>query len=113
MGRGSPRNGRTSTKHRQEHLISTLLYNKGVQRKAMRLRLGVKSPQYYDKCMANPAGHLTINQVEIIASVLEMPFLEVQALIRGAMSSKAYKWYEEADEIPNQVAEIGPTYGKV
>ena len=94
MGRGSPRNGRTSTKHRQEHLIGTLLYNKGVQRKAMRLRLGIKSPQTYDKCMMNPAATLNTNQIEIIASVLEIPFGEVQALIRGAMSSKAHKWYD-------------------
>ncbi len=97
-GDNPPRNGRTSTKHKSEHLISTLLYNKHVQRKSFKLRLGIKSNQYYDKCMQNPAATLSTNQIEIIAAVLEMPFGEVQALIRGAMSSKAHKWYEEDDD---------------
>jgi len=94
-GDNPPRNGRTSIKHKREHLISTLLYNKDVQRKSFKLRLGIKSNQYYDKVMKNPAGYLTINQIEIIASVLELPFLEVLSLIRGAMSSRAHKWYEQ------------------
>lgn len=92
--RGVPRNGRTSTKHYKEHIISTLLYNKGINRKSFRTRLHIKSPQYYDKCMREPGKLLTIDQIEVIAGVLEIPFFECIALIRGASTTKAGKWYE-------------------
>ena len=103
-------NGRTSNKHRQEHLISTLLHNKGINRKSLRLRLGIKSPQYYGKCMLKPSEYLTIDQVEIIAGVLELSFLEVVSLIRGAATNKAGKWYDQDHPATLQVAEPAPTY---
>ena len=90
-------NGRSSTKHYKQHLISTLLHNKGINQKSFRTRLNIKSPQYYDKCMRKPGKLLTLDQIEVIAGVLELPFYEVIALIRGSNTTSAKKWYTEAD----------------
>lgn len=94
MGRKGNPDGRTSNKHRTEHLISRLLHEAGISRKSFRLRLGIKSPQYYHKCMSNPSAHLSINQLTMIADVLDMKLLEVIGIVMGQTHIKAEKWYE-------------------
>ena len=94
-GQGN-RDGATTNLHLTEHYISRLLNKKGIHRKSFRLRLGIKSHQYYHKCMQNPAGELTINQLATIASALEKPLLEVLGMVLGQAPSTARKWYEES-----------------
>lgn len=95
------RDGRVSNKHRKEHLISTLLHERGISRKGSRLRLGIKSPQYYSKCMTNPADELSYNQLHIIAELLELPLPKVLGMIAGMKPSAAHKWYKDyAGELP-------------
>lgn len=61
----------------------------------MRLRLGIKSPQFYHKCMENPAEHLSVNQLTMIADVLDMKLLEVLGIVMGKGVDVSRKWYEE------------------
>ena len=93
-GQGN-RDGRTSNLHLTEHYISRLLYEKGISRKSFRLRLGIKSPQYYHKCMQNPAANLSTNQLTMIADVLDMKLLEIIGIVMGKGVTTSRKWYQD------------------
>lgn len=92
------KDGRVSRMHLREHVISQLLYDAGVSRKSFRLRLGIKSPQYYNKCMTNPCEHLSINQLTMVADVLDMKLLEVLGIVMGKKHTAAHKWYDSNPE---------------
>ena len=92
------RDGRQTSAHKHEHPISRLIVSKGFTRTALRTRLGIKSPQFWGKCMTAPGKYLTVDQVEMLAGILDMSFLEMLALIRGMKPSKARKWYDQNDD---------------
>lgn len=93
-----------SIKYKDEHEISRILHERGFNRNRIREWFSTREdgrPISYDtisRWMCNPGKYLSLDQIELIASKLDLPFLYVLGLIRGMNRSGARKWYEANKE---------------